>query len=218
MAFSSVVSFSAILIPGVGIYEANYMEPFIAIFVGYAIINLTENWKFNIIKERKNIIPIFLIVVIFAQIIIFDLPDRERVADWDGNGRAKILNEIADSHTRLLEKYTSEGDVVIASPMAVYRADRIFPMDNPFRDGIKLKQKYGYESATEEISILENMVKNKEIKILITFNSTSRNDSKYNALQENEFFPFYLKSFSELLNQKYERFEEDGFNYFLPRS
>lgn len=218
MALSSIVTFSAVLIPGVGVYEANYMEPFVAIFVGFAIFHLKENWKFKIIKERKNIVPIFLIVLIFAQIIIFDLPDRERIADWDGNGRAKVLNEIADSHTRLLEKYSSEGDVVIASPMAVYRADRILPMDNPFRDGIILKQKYGYDSATEEISILENMIKNKEIKILITFNSTSRNESKYNIIQEKEFFPFYMKSFSELLNQKYERFEEDGFNYFLPRS
>lgn len=215
VALFSPLGFAAILMRGVGIYEANYMEPFIAIFASFAIFYLKDRWVF---KRGKKILPFLLIMLIFVQITIFVWPDRERVADWDGNRWTKQANEIADGHTQLLEKYTSKGDIVMASPMAVYRTDRILPLENPFNYVLKIQHGFGYESASNEVSILRKMVENKEIKMLITYNSTKKNDPKYNDFQENRFFPFYTKPFSDLLFQNYEKFEENGFYYYLPRS
>ena len=213
-AFSSPLAFAAILIRGVGIYEANYMEPFIAIFASYAIFYLKDRWVF---KRGKKILPFLLIMLIFVQITIFVWPDRERVADWDGNRWAKQANEIAEEHSNLLEKYSQKGDVVVASPMAATITDRTMPLENSYIEMTKLKHEADYQSAKDELSILMDLIENKEIKMLISYNSTKRNDPKYNNFQEKRFFPFYTKPFSDLLFQNYEKFEENGFYYYLPK-
>lgn len=215
VALASPLGFAAILLRGVGIYEANYMEPFIAIFSAYAIFHLKDKWNFN--KLKVKILVSILFALIFLQVIIFDYPGRERVADWGGNKRAMELNTIADSHTILLEKYTKKGDLVVASPMAVSRTDRISPLDDSYPELLKLKYSLGYQNAQKEVATLTKMIEDKKIKMLITYNSTTNNGIKYNTIQNDRFFPFNTVSLSNLLSEKYDKFEEDGFYYYVPK-
>ena len=68
-AFSSPLAFAAILIRGVGIYEANYMEPFIAIFASYTIFYLKD--RFDVKKKKFKTISLIIVLLIFIQITIF---------------------------------------------------------------------------------------------------------------------------------------------------
>lgn len=216
VALASPIAFGAILLPGVGIYEAEYVEPFVAIFAALTIFFLYDTLKFKKSRFRK-IIPALLIIIIFTQFIIFVLPDRERILDWDGDRWAKELNTIADIHTILLEEYSSPGDYVIASPMALYRTDRVFPLDHSQFDVLKIKYDLGYETALEEMNVLHQMIDNKKIKMLIAYNSTTLNNHKYDDMQNQLFFPFYLDSLKESLAKNYEEFEEKGVYFYLPK-
>lgn len=215
-AILSILSFSAFLIPGVGIYEANYMEPFIAIFSAYVLFQIYDTKILHKFKKFEKHLAVILISLIFIQFIPFILPDRERIADWDGDGRSFIMNEIAEHHANLLSKYTNKGDLVVASPMAVYKTERILPLENPFPDLLKRKSEFGYNSAYSDIQEINSMLEKKEIKMLITFNSTQRNEQKFNNIQEMFFFPFNTNQTHELLNNNYQKFD-DVFNYYLPK-
>ena len=74
-------------------------------------------------------------------------------------------------HSDLLEKYTNKGDIVFASPMALYNTERIFPYNDPYPYAIYEKIRLGFESGEEKSEDLKNMIKNKEIKMLIEFGS-----------------------------------------------
>lgn len=217
LALSSPLAFSAILLRGVGIYEANYMEPFIAIFASYMVFYIKDDWKFNQFISGKRIIPFVIVSLIIIQFAIFVYPDRERISDWDGNGRALEVNEIAEIHTVLLEKHTKIGDPVVASSMAVYKTGRTIPLDDPYLDLLKIKYELGYDSAIKKISFLEQKLEEKEIKMLITYNSTELSNQKYSSLQNQLFFPYYTKSFNDILDRNYEEFQEKGVSYFLPK-
>ena len=216
ITISSTMSVAAILLPGVGIYEVNYIEPFIAIFASFLIFYVMENWKWK--KMNKKIIPAILLSLVIIQISIFTWPDRERVADWDGEGRAFQLNEIADGHSILLEKYTQKGDLVVASSMAAFRTERVLPFENPYQDLLKIKSEFKYKSSINEIAEIYNLLENKKIKMLISFNSTERNDGKYAEIQNLQFFPYYTDSFIKIIDEKYEKYSENGFYYFIPKS
>lgn len=218
VAISSTISFGAILVRGVGVYEANYMEPFIAIFAAFAIFYLKDNLKVKQYKMSSKSLSLLFIIIIFSQFIIFIWPDRERVADWHGDRRTKEENKIAIIHSELLKKFTSKGDVVVASPMAVYRTDRTLPLNDANIELLQIKYELGYQTSNEQIKNLKNMLENKEIKMLITFNSSKLSSSKYAVLQNQLFFPFYLDSLNRTLTQNYEKFEESGVYYFKPRS
>lgn len=215
MAIASVISFGAILVRGVGIYEANYMEPFIALFGSFMIFYLKEKWKAD--RTRTKVAIVLIIIVLFGQFLVFVLPGRERVADWHGNGRAKEMNEIADIHSKLLEKYTAKEDIVVASPMAVFRTDRTIPFDDQYPELLKIKYNLGYETAKQQVAHLDDMLKKKEIKMLITFNSSKFDSPKFAALQDGLFFPFYLEQLNEDMSKNYDRIEENGLYYYLPK-
>ena len=215
-SIASLLPVAAILLPGVGIYEANYIEPFIAIFAAFLIFYVMENWKWK--KINKKIIPIILLSLVIIQISIFTWPDRERIADWDGDRWAFQLNEVADGHSLLLEKYTKNGDLVVASSMAAFRTERILPFENPYQDLLKIKSGFNYKSSINEIEGIYSLLENKKIKMLISFNSTERNDKKYSELQNNLFFPYYTDSFVKIIDENYEKHSENGFNYFIPKS
>ncbi|MGI0007810.1 MAG: ArnT family glycosyltransferase, partial [Nitrosotalea sp.] len=90
MPFAAIISFGAILVRGVGIYEINYLEPFIAIFAAFAVLHLKDNWKSE--RTIQKLVVALIIVCIFAQCTVFVLPDRERVASWHGDRWAKEVN------------------------------------------------------------------------------------------------------------------------------
>jgi len=93
--------------------------------------------------------------------------------------------------------------------MALYNTERVFPHDDPYPYVIHEKIRFGLESGEKKLEDLKNMIKNKEIKMLIEFGS-----KEYN--KEN-FYPFYLESFQEILEQNYDIFQEKDVYYYLPQ-
>jgi len=209
IALSTPLSFATILYWGVGSYVISYSEPYIAIFASYFIFLIIDNWKTKKFKIENKIIAGLVIGVIFFQFSVFDWPSNERLTDWRGNGWTKTYDDMAILHSELLEKYTKKGDIVFASPMALYNAERVFPHDDPYPYVIHEKIRLGFESGEEKLEDLKNMIKNKEIKMLIEFGS-----KEYN---EENFYPFYLKSFQEILEQNYDIFQEKDVYYYLPQ-
>jgi len=210
VSLSTVLVFATILTPGVGAHEFNWVEPFVAIFAAYAIFQVRNNLR---VKQWKigKMISILFVSLIFIQSAIFIWPDRERISDWDGEGRFKLLNEITEEHRILLEEHSSKGDVVVASPMAAFKTERILPLDNTFPDMLEFKYEYGYETANQEISKLRQMVENKEIKILINY----MNEDNLNKIL---FFPYYLDSFNDTIAENYDQFKKGEFTYYLPKT
>lgn len=209
VTFSTPVAFGVILAPGVGAHEFNWMEPFLAIFASYAIFRI-KNIKKLSRPQFGKIIGASLVILILIQSTIFIWPDRERIADWDGEGRFKLLNDLTNEHTNLIQQHTVPGDIVVASSMAAYKTNRVLPLDNAFPDLLEFKHEYGYETAQIEIAKLKTMVENKEIKILINY-------GKSEYLNKILFFPYYLDSFNKTITENYNKFGENGFDYYLPK-
>tara|TARA_B110000196_G_C21124136_1_gene654877 strand:+ start:339 stop:1838 length:1500 start_codon:yes stop_codon:yes gene_type:complete len=215
ITIGSFVSFSVIIFEGIGIYESNYFEPFLAIFASIAILHMKRNYNSNIFYKS---IPIFLLILIFVQATIFISPDRERIADWDGNRWANELNVVADTHSIIIKNFSDKGDIVVTSPMAAYRTERILPLDLTYTELLLEKFNLGYPSAETDVKKLKTMLNKNEIALLITFNSTVNTNEKFDWLQEQRFFPFYNDDFLDILNTNYEKNEFEGFYYYLPKN
>jgi len=209
ITLSSPISYSTILVLGVGNYVISYIEPFIAIFASYLIFYIKDKRKTKKFKIENKIIVSLLISIIFIQFYWFDQPGNEVMFDWRGEKETKPYNDMAKLHSELLENYTKKGDIVFASPMALYNTERVFPLDDPYSIHLYLQHKFGFKNVDTKINILKKMIENKEIKMLISYSPES--------LNEKNFFPFYLESFKEPLEQNYDIFQEKDVYYYLPQ-
>ena len=219
MSFVSIISFSSFMIRGSGIYSANYIEPFISILAAYFIFYI-----FNKVKKRHsvkigNIICICLICTTFIQFTIFDYPHRERHADWQGDRWFKTLNENTVVHTKLIEQYTNEGDIVVAIPMAAFQTNRILALDKePYPDILKFKKEYfSYESADIIILELKEMTESKKIKLIIGGNTTGTNNDRL-VTELTFYYPFNLPEFENAIKRNYDEYFNEGYYYYLPKS
>ena len=207
---SSAFSFATIIHMGVGSYVISYSEPFIAILASYFIFYIFEKFKAKKIGISKNIIPTVLILIIFFQFAWFDYPGNERLTDWRGNGWTKNYDDMARIHSELLEKYTEKGDIVFASPMALYKTDRVFPLDDPYSESLLIKQKLGFESASKKLDTLSQMLENQQIKMIISYYPVTYN--------EVNLYPYYIESFQKILEKNYDIYHEKGVYYYLPKN
>ncbi|MGI0059660.1 MAG: hypothetical protein ACREBJ_07810, partial [Nitrosotalea sp.] len=92
------------------------------------------------------------------------------------------------------------------------------PFDYQYANVLESKYNLGYETAKQQVVNLDEMLKKKEIKMLITFNSTTFNSPKFANLQDQLFFPFYMENLNDTLTKNYNKYQESGLYYYLPKS
>ena len=102
--------------------------------------------------------------------------------------------------------------------MAAFRTERILPLDLTQTELLLEKYNLGYLSAKNDVKKLKTMLNSNEIKLLITFNSTTNTSKKFDSFQELLFFPFNNDDFLHILATNYEKNEFEGFFYYLPKN